>query len=251
MIEEINKIFTELVLGKLTSEEWELWFEQNQKNVEIVCGKRYYLKIKTKKSNSDIANVFYGQTAVIKWLKSKNIIIPKSEVYEKAYNKELDEYSKKQKEELKKKRIKAEAVFGYIKEEYPKFYRQLIKSFDESTVIEKGIDTKKIETIEAELSSTFTSELRTFFMNISIFVFEGIEINFENLEKQLINEKEFLILGEFWEYGDGDKLLYDQLNGTVLVFAHEYNPPKIIKQSNNIKDFIENKLVSYLKEFET
>ncbi|RPD89705.1 SMI1/KNR4 family protein [Aureibaculum marinum] len=250
MIEEINKKFKELAEGKLTAKEWILWFEQNQKNVELVCGKLNYLKIKTRKSNTDIANAFYGQTAVIKWLQSKEIDISTSDIYEKSYNNEFDEYCKKEKDKLIEKRKIAKNKFGYLKEEYPKFYNQLIKSYDESTIIEKGVIISQIKSVESELSLSLTSQLITLFRHISIFEFEGIELNFEYLEKFIYKEKEFLILGEFWEYGDGDKLLYDIKNGSISVFAHEYNPPKIMLQAKTIKDFFEKNIVRHLKEYD-
>ncbi|MWW25606.1 hypothetical protein [Algibacter lectus] len=55
--------FIELVDGKFTAEELAIWFSENQKDGEAVCGKRYYLKIKPKKSFSEIRYIYHGQFA--------------------------------------------------------------------------------------------------------------------------------------------------------------------------------------------
>lgn len=242
--------FVELSEGNLTAEDWKIWFSENAQNVEKICGRTSFLKIKTKDSNSDIQNVYYGQTAVSNWLKSKNIEVSLSDIYKKNYKKEFDDYCKAHDEKRKKLKKSVETKFGYLKEIYPKLLRQLTKSYDEYTKIEAGKSIDEIEIKENEFSLKFSDELKVFFNNISVFEFEGVEINFNYLDKQLFDKKEFLILGEFWQYGDGDKLLYDIDNQNIFVFAHEYNPPKIIKQAKTMTEFIEKILVRHLKEYE-
>ncbi|MDO7135741.1 hypothetical protein [Algibacter lectus] len=242
--------FVELSEGKLTAEGWGMWFSENTQSVEKICGKRYFLKIKPKNSFSEIRNVYHGQTAVSNWLKSKNIEVSLSNIYKKNYDKEFDVFCKEQDEKRKNLKKSVETNFGYLKEIYPKLLRQLTKSYDEYTKIEAGKSIKEIEIKEKELSLKFSDELKALFNHISVFEYEGIEINFNYLEKQLFDKKEFLILGEFWQYGDGDKLLYDIDNGNVFVFAQEYNPPKVVKQAQTITEFIEKKIVRHLKEYE-
>ena len=248
--QKIIEIFTELSEGKITAENWRVWFTENAQNVEQICGRRNFLKIKLKESNSDIRNVYHGQIGVYNWLKSKNIEVNLSDIYKKNYDKEFDDYCKAQDEKRKLLKKTVENKFSHLKESYPKLLKQLTKSFDEYTEINIGKSINEIENKENELSINFSNELKKFFNEISSFEFEGITINFNDLDKQLFGKKEFLILGEFWKYGDGDKLLYDIEEQSVLVFAHEYNPPKIILQAKNMSEFVEKTLVKHLKEYE-
>lgn len=247
---KIIKKFIELSEGKISAEEWKIWFSENAQNVEKICGKTNYLKIKIKDSNSEIQNAYYGQTAVYNWLKSKNIEVKLSDIYKKSYEEEFDKYCKVQEEKRKKVKKLVEIKFGHLKEIYPKLLRQLTKSYDEYTKIEAGKSIDEIGIKENELSLKFSDELKIFFHHISVFEFEGIEINFNYLDKQLFEKKEFLVLGEFWQYGDGDKLLYDIDKQHIVVFAHEHNPPKVIKQAHTMTEFIEKILVRHLKRYE-
>lgn len=243
--QESIKKFIKLSEGKLSAEEWKNWFSENDENVERICGRTNFLKIKTKESNSDIRNVYYGQTAVFNWLKSKNIDVALSDIYKISYEKEFDDYCKAQDEKGKQLKKSVENQFGHLKETYPKLLKQLTKSYDEYTKIEAGKSIDEIEIKENELSLKFSDELKTFFQHISVFEFEGLEINFNYLDKQFFDGKEFLILGEFWQYGDGD---IDKQS--IVVFAHEYNPPKIIEQAKTMTEFVEKTLVRHLKEYE-
>ncbi len=69
------------------------------------------------------------------------------------------------------------------------------------------------------------------------------------MDKQVFEEKEFLILGEFWQYGDGDKLLYDIDKKRIVVFAQEYEQPKIIQPAQTMTEFVEKILVRHLKQY--
>ena len=193
--QKIIEKFIELSEGNLTAEDWKIWFSENAQYVEKICGRTSFLKIKSKDSNSDIQNVYYGQTAVSNWLKSKNIEVSLSDIYKKNYKKEFDDYCKAHDEKRKKLKKSVETKFGYLKEVYPKLLRQLTKSYDEYTKIEAGKRIYEIEIKENELSLKFSDELKVFFNNISVFEFEGVEINFNYLDKQLFDKKEFLILG--------------------------------------------------------
>lgn len=246
--QKVIEKFIELSEGKLSAEEWKNWFFENAQNVERICGRTNFLKIKTKESNSNIRNAYYGQTAVFNWLKSKNIEVALFDIYKKSYEKEFDDYCKAQDEKSKQLKKSVEKQFGHLKETYPKLLKQLTKSYDTKIDAEKSID--EIEIKENELSLKFYDELKTFFQHISVFEFEGLEINFNYLDKQLFDGKEFLILGEFWKYGDGDKLLYDIDKQSIFVFAHEYNTPKIIEQAKTMTEFVEKILVRHLKEYE-
>lgn len=249
--QKITEKFIELLEGKLSAEEWKIWFFENGPNVETICGRTNFLKIKTKDSNTDIQNVYYGQTAVCNWLKSKNIAVNVSDIYKKKYEEEFDAYCKAHDEKRKQLKKSVELKYSRLKGKYPKLLRQLTKSYDEYTKIGAGKSIDEIEIKENELSVKFSDELKTFFNHIAVFEFEGVEINFNYLDKLLFDEKEFLILGEFWQYGDGDKLLYDIDKQRIVVFAHEFNLPKIIKQGETMTEFVEKILVRHLKEYES
>ncbi|RQO36674.1 hypothetical protein DBR39_16475 [Chryseobacterium sp. KBW03] len=113
-----------------------------------------------------------------------------------------------------------------------------------------GVQPDMIKAKEKELSIQLTDELSIFFQNISKLILEGVEINFTELADETIQKKQYLTLGEFWLYGDGDQLLYNLENHHIYIFAHENQPPKAIKVANSFTDFIEKKLVTYLKEYE-
>lgn len=246
--QKVIEKFIELSEGRLSAADWKKWVSENMHTIEKVCGRTSFLKIKTKDTFSESQNIYHGQIAASNWLKLKDIKTSLSDIYKKNYEKEFDDYCKAQDEKRKELKKSVETKFGYLKGIYPKLLRQLTKSYDEFTKIEGGKSIDEIETKEKELSFKFPEELKVFFNHISVFKFEGIEINFNYLDKQLLDKKEFLILGEFWKYGDGDKLLYDIDNHDVFVFAHEYSPTKIIKQAQTITEFVEKILVRHLAE---
>ncbi|MRH99205.1 SMI1/KNR4 family protein [Kriegella sp. EG-1] len=246
---EIIEVFKKIAEGELSASEWKYWFKNNKKSIEKNCGRAKFLGIKPKQSNSDIQNIFYAQKYVVEWLESKNISISVSNIYEKEYEIEFEEYCKREDEKRKEKRKKIQEEYSFLEKEYPKLLKQLTKSYDESTVIESTVDIEKIDRKEKELNISISKELKTFFLNISNFEFETLRIDFDEIEQIKIKNRNFLTLGEFWNYGDGDKLLYDLDNNSICVFAHDYSPPKIFKEAKNMKDFVEKKIVKVLKEY--
>lgn len=246
--ENIIQQFTALCEGKLTAEEWQKWITENAQIVEKVCGRRYFLKIKSKESFSNKRNAYFGQIAVFEWLQTKNIGVSLSDIYQNEYEKEFDDFCKSQTEQEQASKQAFVLQFGHLKEIYPKFFNQLSKCFDGIDQIEQGKTAEEIQHKETELGIRFSQELKTFFQHISVLKLEGVEIRFETLEKQILNEKVFLILGEFWQYADGDKLFYDVENHSILVFAHEYLPPKLLKQADTMTTFVEKTLFQYLKQ---
>lgn len=245
----INK-FIELSEGKLSPEEWKSWFSENIEHVEKNCGRTNFLKIKPSNNCSEIQNIYYGQTAAFNWLKSKNIQCGFSELYKINYEKEFENFCKIENEKRNQLKKSVDLKFGHLREIYPKLIRQLKKSFDECTRIKPGKSTDEIEAKENEFSSPFSDDLKTFFNHISLFEFEGVEINFNALDKLQFNKKDYLLLGEFWRHADGDQLLYDIESQNIVVFAHEYDPPKILKEAGTMTEFIEKVLVQHLKEYE-
>ena len=130
---------------------------------------------------------------------------------------------------------------------YPKLTKQVLKDFDEYNVITAGIPLAEITQKSQDLGVTFSEELTLFFQHIGELRLEGVEIRFADLYTDAFNGKDYLVLGEFWKYGDGDKLLYAPDNQQILCFAHEYAKPKVIKQADTMTEFVEKKLVTYLK----
>ena len=132
---------------------------------------------------------------------------------------------------------------------YPKLTKQVLKDFDEYNVVTAGIPLAEITQKSQDLGVTFSEELTLFFQHIGELRLEGVEIRFTDLYTDAFNGKDYLVLGEFWKYGDGDKLLYAPDTQEIFCFAHEYAKPKVIKQADTMTEFVEKKLVTYLKNY--
>ena len=247
---EIIKKFTDLSEGKLIAKEWLSWFNDHTDDIEKLCGRRAFLAVKPKESFSDIRNLYIGQLGAFDWLQSKKIETRLSDLYKKGWEKEFKEFCRQEKQKEKELQKTVEEKFGYLKEIYPKFFKQLTQSYSNSDNIEKGVEAETIKNKEKELSVPLPDEIITFYQNISKLQLEGIEIDFTELSLETIQKKNYLFLGEFWIYGDGDHLLYHTETQKVYIFAHENQPPKMIKISNSLYDLLEKRIVSYLKEYE-
>lgn len=247
MNKDIIDVFTGLATGKLTETEWLQWFEEHKNLVEITCGRTAFLKIKPKGNLTSIGNAYAGQTAAANWLQTQNINTEISSIYRKAYEKEFAEFIKEEKQKDKVRQQYVKDNFNYLADSYPKFFKQLLKTFDTSHTIEKGKALSEIAEKELFLSITFSPEMITFFSAISKLSLEGIDIDFDTLSIDIFESKNFLVLGEFWYYGDGDLLLYDLANHQLFSYAHEYQPPKLIQLANSLPDLLEKNFTKYLQ----
>ncbi|MBK8804026.1 MAG: SMI1/KNR4 family protein [Fibrobacteres bacterium] len=246
--QQIIRMFLELSEGRLTPEEWMIWVSEHDKHIEAICGRVNFLKIKPSKNSSDIRNAYHGQFAIYNWLKSKNIAVNFSDVYKKEYEKEINECSTSR-NAIDKQGGAANKKPNHFNDVYPKLSKLLAKSSGGNLKIDEGKSIAQIQNKEEALSLKFSDELKLFFTHFSRFEFEGIKINFDHLEKGVFNENDFLILGEFWQYGDGDKLLCEITKQYIAIFAHEYNPPKIIWQAQSMTEFVEKILVQHINEY--
>ena len=125
----------------------------------------------------------------------------------------------------------------------------MLKDFDEYNVVTAGIPLAEITQKSQDLGIALSEELTLFFQHIGELRLEGVEIRFTDLYTDTFNGKDYLVLGEFWKYGDGDKLLYAPDTQEIFCFAHEYAKPKVIKQADTMTEFVEKKLVAYLKNY--
>lgn len=251
MLQDLIEKFISLAEGKLTPQEWVAWFTAHKGTIEKICGRTAFLKIKNKESFSESRNAYIGQLGACEWLNSMNVNTTLSDRYKKGWEKEFDDFCKAEKQKEKQLQKEVENKFGYLKDRYPKFFRQLTYSYSSSDIIETGVTKDLIHSKEKELSIQLPEDLIAWYHNVSILKLEGIEIDFQELSMEMIQKKQYLVLGEFWLYGDGDQLLYSLENQNIYSFAHEHSPPKIIKIANSLSDFIEKKLVTYLKEYES
>lgn len=242
--------FINLAECRLTATEWLTWFNNNKELIGEICGRTTFLKIKPKDNLSDIGNACSGQVAAVDWLKKKNIAVVIGDTYQKAYQHEFSEFCKQEREKDKERQKKVKDEFGDLEDLYPKFFKQLQKSFDTANTIEKGKLPSEISRKEDALSLTFSAELKAFFLNISKLDLEGITIDFDHISVETFDEKQFLVLGEFWLYGDGDLLLYDLTSGNCFSYAHEYSPPKIIALSKTMTELLEKSFTKYLKSYD-
>ena len=188
----------------------------------------------------------------------KNYMTPLKKWFTEATDTELVTAVSASLKELKQKRKGAEETSSQtatpedwerLSAVYPKLTKQVLKDFDEYNVVTAGIPLAEIAQKSQDLGVTFSEELTLFFQHIGELRLEGVEIRFTDLYTDVFNGKDYLVLGEFWKYGDGDKLLYAPDTQQIFCFAHEYSKPKVIKQADTMTEFVEKKLVAYLKNY--
>jgi len=188
----------------------------------------------------------------------KNYMTPLKKWFTEATDTELVAAVSAYLKELKQKRKDAEQTnsqtatpedWERLSVVYPKLTKQVLKDFDEYNVVTAGISLAEIIQKSQDLGVTFSEELTLFFQHIGELRLEGVEIRFTDLYTDAFNGKDYLVLGEFWKYGDGDKLLYAPDTQQIFCFAHEYAKPKVIKQVDTMTEFVEKKLVAYLKNY--
>ena len=188
----------------------------------------------------------------------KNYSAPLKKWFTEATDTELVTAVSASLKELKEKREKTEHASPQIATSedwerlsavYPKLTKQVLKDFDEYNVVTAGIPLAEISQKSQDLGVAFSEELTLFFQHIGELRLEGVEIRFTDLYTDTFNGKDYLVLGEFWKYGDGDKLLYVPDNQQIFCFSHEYAKPKVIKQADTMTEFVEKKLVTYLKNY--
>lgn len=249
MDENLKETLISLAEGRLTPETWLSWFDEHQELVERTCGRTTFLKMKTSQNASALRNTYAAQGAACNWLKTLGITIVQNDIYQKAWEKEFEDFCKQEKQKQKALQQQLEADFGELKPLYPKFYKQLLKTFDTSDEIIKGHTEARLTAKEQELSVKFSNDLSACFQLISRLSLEGMIIDFDQLSQEILNDKTYLVLGEFWSHGDGDLLLYDPLTGNIAVYGHEYGPPKIIKLADTMTAFLEGPAVKHLKAY--
>ena len=188
----------------------------------------------------------------------KNYMVPLKKWFTEATDTELVATVSTSLKELKEKRKGVEQTspqtatpedWERLSAVYPKLTKQVLKDFDEYNVVTAGIPLDEIAQKSQDLGVTFSEKLTLFFQHIGELRLEGVEIRFADLYTDVFNGKDYLVLGEFWKYGDGDKLLYAPDTQEIFCFAHEYAKPKVIKQADTMTEFVEKKLVTYLKNY--
>ena len=188
----------------------------------------------------------------------KNYMTPLKKWFTEATDTELVTAVSAYLKELKEKRKGAEQTSSQtvtpedwerLSAVYPKLTKQILKDFDEYNVVTAGIPLAEITQKSEDLGVVFSEELSLFFQHIGELRLEGVEIRFADIYTDAFNGKDYLVLGEFWKYGDGDKLLYAPDTQEIFCFAHEYAKPKVIKQADTMTEFVEKKLVAYLKNY--
>ena len=188
----------------------------------------------------------------------KNYMVPLKKWFTEATDTELVVAVSTSLKELKEKRKGVEQTspqtatredWERLSAVYPKLTKQVLKDFDEYNVVTAGIPLAEITQKSQDLGIALSEELTLFFQHIGELKLEGVEIRFTDLYTDVFNGKDYLVLGEFWKYGDGDKLLYAPDTHQILCFAHEYAKPKVIKQADTMTEFVEKKLVAYLKNY--
>ena len=173
----------------------------------------------------------------------KNYMTPLKKWFTEATDTELVAAVSAYLKELKEKRKGAEQTSSQtatpedwerLSAVYPKLTKQVLKDFDEYNVVTAGIPLAEITQKSQDLGIALSEELTLFFQHIGELRLEGVEIRFTDLYTDVFNGKEYLVLGEFWKYGDGDKLLYAPDTQQIFSFANQYAKQKVIKQSDTM-----------------
>ncbi|QSF43770.1 SMI1/KNR4 family protein [Paenibacillus tianjinensis] len=249
MAEPFEKTLIQLVECELSPEEWQAWWEDNEAQLEQHLSRGIFLKLKPIKHGFRWVPVLTSQKGAIEYLSDRNIPFRSSDLYQQHYETELAAFCLAQKEQDKTQLEQLRKKMPELFRNYPKFAASLKNVYSSSDVIDGGAAVYKIEQVEASLGCQLPGDVKMHFEiteNISI---EGIHLELEALRRINIQEKPYIVLGEFWKEADGDLLLIKPEPAeicTVYYYAHGINSVK--KLCSGIKPLIENKFSYYNRQ---
>lgn len=125
----------------------------------------------------------------------------------------------------------------------PEFYAA-VGGFEELNVA-PGLGAEEITSLEKKLEFTFSRELREFLGHCAALSMAGLSVKAAEFGPIVMPGSEALVIGEFYLYNPGDRLL--MLAGDPAVYYLEQRNGAITKMAGGIIDFFEKTLVKYLQ----
>ncbi|MCP2041087.1 hypothetical protein L1281_001681 [Neisseria sp. HSC-16F19] len=240
---DIETTFTALCEGRLDAEEWLAWFAEHQAELEQTLNRRRYLGIKPMSHCSANRNAAAAQADAQKYLAGLGIEVALSDIYEQAWEREFAAWCAEQRREEKARQAAMKEAYGYVAGVYPKLFKALLKATD--VTIRPGADEAEIARAEDGLGVALPEDIRRFFRLMGGLRLEGVMLDIAELGLENFLGRDYVVLGEFWKYGDGDALLYDPAKAGIYVYAHGY--PKVIREAADMDAFAEKRLAAYVR----
>jgi len=241
--EEFKNKMLELAVCKILPEDWHSWWTENDESLKIFLNKGDYLRIKPVSHDFRWVPILTSQKGARQYLQQSNIPFEHSDVYQKNYEKELDDYCKESKREAEERLNKIKLQFPLLFEKYPKFCNSLKNTFSEGDKISNNATGHKVYSF----SEILPQDIVDFFKIVSEISLEGISINSSYLRMEKLCGKDYLVLGEFWKEADGDLLLINLQDKTlptnIYYYAHSLNKVKLF--CNNMDDLMEKKFAYF------
>lgn len=241
--EEFKRKMLELATCKILPENWYNWWIKNQESLKVFLSKGDYLRIKPISHGFLWVPILTSQKGAEQYLLKNEIPFEHSSMYQKNYEKELDDYCKDSKRKTKELLDKIKLQYPALFERYPRFCNSLKNAFSEGDKISKGIT----ENDSFPLSKSLPTDIFEFFKVVSQISLDSISINVADLRMEKLNEKDYLVLGEFWKEADGDLLLINlqetKLPTKIYYYSHSLNKVKLL--CSNIDDLMEKKLAYF------
>ncbi|WP_165065269.1 SMI1/KNR4 family protein [Desulfovibrio sp. ZJ200] len=108
-----------------------------------------------------------------------------------------------------------------------------------------GLGPEEIAGLEKKLEFTFSKELRELIGHCAALSMAGLSVKAAEFGPIVMPGSEALVIGEFYLYSPGDRLL--MLAGDPAVYYLEQHNGAITKMADGIIDFFEKTLVKYLQ----
>lgn len=125
----------------------------------------------------------------------------------------------------------------------PEFYAA-VGDFDDLNVA-PGLSSEELAALEKKLEFTFSKELREFLAHCAALSMAGLSVKAAEFGPIVMPGSEALVIGEFYLYNPGDRLL--MLADDPAVYYLEQRNGAITKMGEGVINFFEKTLVKYLQ----
>ena len=238
-----------LIGGQLSPEDWKSWWIENEQFLSEHLSRGMYLKLKPIEHGFRWVPILHSQKNAATYFSEKGIEYEKSERYQQEYEAELNVYVEEGK--------KADSLLlPQIKDKnpdlfrmYPKFSASLKHTYTSSDVLSVGAPEFEIAQVEKSLNFRLPPDIREYFAVLEEIAIEGIRLELKSMRNIMVNNKLYIVLGEFWKMADGDLLLIKPETtdiSSILYYCHESN--KVKKLCNGMMALLENKFSYYNRQ---